>query len=195
MEPENHTKENKNTLTNILLFLVLLVMVGILFFLVKNYKFSQQTISPEQNSEVYTNEQIVNYLEIGKKYNLRKSVNPSEENNWVVEICKYNNKEYGKWIFAFVNQGESCDKDVDYDLFYIPELFEATAKTGVTREMIDELNIKYNVRIDQYYADVKYKFIIEDSNLDSLKALEIYFDTGLFSSVTAGFDRIYFDNV
>ncbi len=36
MDPENYTKENKNTLTNILLFLVLLALVGILFFLIKN---------------------------------------------------------------------------------------------------------------------------------------------------------------
>ena len=55
MDPENYTKENKNTLTNILLFLVLLALVGILFFLIKNNQKEELNPIYDLNEEVPDN--------------------------------------------------------------------------------------------------------------------------------------------
>ncbi len=57
MDPENYTKGNRNILTNILLFLVLLVLVGILFFLIKNNQ-------KEELNPIYDlNEEVPVYIE------------------------------------------------------------------------------------------------------------------------------------
>lgn len=211
MEPENYTKENKNTLTNILLFLVLLVMVGILFFLVKNSKKTEISYTPDQevivnipvevepnptpvvppviNPNPTPTPQNIN-LVVGQSY--FTSFNTNSEYLKKMKYCGiqsytiYGDISETGMFFAPMNSS-ACDNSETEGLSVSLKKFKVKLKSihGIGR--LNELNAEYGVAINSLYPNSEsiVDLYVTTSNLNAYTLSKLYFDKGYFEWTSA----------
>ena len=211
MEPENFQKENKNTLTNILLFLLLLVMVSILFFLVKSYQKENVEVGYIPNEEAPVNNPVGNLPSVTP--NPTPGSNPTPVTTTQQNIPLVGRQSYtvlfnaqGGIQYKYCGEREFTTDDTQpfpyyyflstaYDCadmepggqgntIYSPtSMFRATAKATTTEAQIKALNDKYGVTTT---GNIGNKYTIStysNLNLYNVYTLaKIYFDSGLFAS-------------
>ncbi len=202
MEPENYTKENKNTLTNILLFLVLLVMVGILFFLVKNYKKSEVVHVPVEEVPVDIPAEIEpssstensllimgsnNELVVGQEYPLLFNMSDST----LARYCGV--KEYTPPYetarnYMIFSRGNSCIPGEMDTIGFSLTHFDVDLKSEFNLNVLNELNKRYGVVFAYPDRIGSWPTILSAVNteLNAYTLAKIYYDTGYFKWTAPG---------